>query len=86
MLTLPNLPNRTLKALKSLAARHGRSAEAEACAILAGAFHHDRERTGVKRLGHALGTIWAPLDVTNEERARMTATAPDNSSLRRFGL
>lgn len=86
MLTLPHLPQRTLKALKSLAARHDRSAEAEASAILASAFHHDGEPVGAKHLGRTLAAIWAPLDVTSEERARMSAARPESSSWRRFGL
>ena len=66
-MTIRNIPDEIHRGLKVLAASHGRSAEAEARAILAAAIRPD------ERVGSALASIWAPLALTEEECATIEA-------------
>jgi plasmid stability protein len=64
-LTIRNIPDDVHRGLKALAARHGRSAEAEVRELIAAAVKPE----GRLRMGEALAAIWAPLAMTDEELA-----------------
>ena len=66
-ITIRNLPDDIHSGLKALALSHGRSTEAEVREILAAAVKPE----GRVRMGQALGAIWAPIGLTNEETAIM---------------
>lgn len=66
-MTIRNLPEEIHRGLKARAAAHGRSAEAEARAILAAAIQPEAG------LGTALTSLWAPLALTDEEAATIEA-------------
>jgi plasmid stability protein len=70
-MTIRNIPEETHRALKALAASHGRSAEAEVRAILQEAvFPHDRLRLGslLQEIGIAAGGV--DLDISRDARVR----------------
>jgi plasmid stability protein len=62
-LTVRNIPHDIHQGLKALAARHGRSAEAEVRELIAIAVKPE----GRLRMGEALAAIWQPLELTNAE-------------------
>lgn len=62
-LTIRNIPEDIHRGLKALAARHGRSAEAEVRELIASAVKPE----GRLRMGQALAAIWQPLALTDEE-------------------
>lgn len=64
-LNIRNIPDEIHRGLKALAARHGRSAEAEVRELIAAAVKPE----GRLRMGEAMAAIWQPLNVTDEERA-----------------
>lgn len=64
-LTIRNLPDELHRGLKALAARHGRSAEAEVRELIAAAVKPE----GRLRMGEAMAAIWQPLHLTVEEQA-----------------
>jgi plasmid stability protein len=57
-LTIRNIPDDVHRGLKALAARHGRSAEAEVRELIAAAVKPE----GRLRMGEALAAIWAAGD------------------------
>lgn len=63
ILTVRNVPDEVHRVLRMLAARHGRSTEAEVRAILADAVKPD-ERV---RMGDALAAIGRKIGLTNED-------------------
>ncbi|MDF0491628.1 plasmid stabilization protein [Sphingomonas sp. H39-1-10] len=71
-LTIRNIPDDIHRGLKALAAKHGRSAEAEVRELIASAvFPSERQR-----LGSALGDIWGGVRLTEVE-ARVIDRARD---------
>lgn len=74
-ITIRNIPEEVHRGLKALAARHGRSTEAEVRELIAKAVQPD----GAPRAGEALGAIWGALNLSPDELATIEAardTAP----------
>ena len=64
-LTIRNIPDELHRGLKALAARHGRSAEAEVRELITAAVKPE----GRLRMGEAMAAIWQPLHLTDEEQS-----------------
>lgn len=78
-LTVRNLPDETHRALRVMAAAHGRSTEAEVREILARAVNPPgRLRMGdaLAELGHRLGLTNADVEVLEQTRDRSPAQPP----------
>ena len=71
-ITIRNIPYDIHQGLKALAARHGRSAEAEVRELIASAVKPE----GGQGLGSTLAAIWAPLALTGEELAGLAGGRP----------
>lgn len=69
-ITVRNIPDEIHRGLKALAARHGRSTEAEVRELIASAV----QPAGCVRMGAALAAIWGPLNLTDEEVAFIEST------------
>ncbi len=69
-LTVRNIPDDIHRALKALAAQHGRSAEAEVRDILANAVRPE----GRRRMGQALWELGREIALTDEEVAAIESS------------
>ena len=87
VLTIHKVPDEALRALRARAARHGRSAEAEARAILQDTVRRDlrppkrpakpKESRG---LGDELAAIWGKIGLTDSEFAALEQEIAGNKS------
>jgi plasmid stability protein len=80
-ITIRNIPDEVHRGLKALAARHGRSTEAEVRELISKAVQPE----GAPRAGEALGAIWGALNLSNEELAVIDA-ARDTTPAKPMGL
>ncbi len=76
-ITIRNIPDEVHRGLKALAARHGRSTEAEVRELIS--------KAGVPRAGEALGAIWGALNLSDEELATIEA-AKDTTPAKPMGF
>ncbi len=80
-ITIRNIPDEVHRGLKALAARHGRSTEAEVRELISKAVQPE----GVPRAGEALGAIWGALNLSDEELATIEA-AKDTTPAKPMGF
>lgn len=75
-ITVRNIPDEIHRGLKALAARHGRSAEAEVRELISKAVQPE----GALRAGEAMAAIWKPLRLSAEELEQIGAVRETESA------